>query len=135
MIQLFEIMIMIEYDKSTEFQKEFNKLKKKFPTLPDDFELAKKAAIELFHLQNIDNHSVFEVPILKGLEKIFKVKKFACKSLKGRGNKSGIRIIYAFNEKTKRVFFLEIYFKGDKENEDRVRIKQYLKGLERRDHD
>jgi hypothetical protein len=45
---------------------------------------------------------------------------------KGRGNKSGIRIIYAYHVVTLHVVFLEIYFKADQENEDRTRIREYL---------
>jgi len=40
---------------------------------------------------------------------------------------SGIRIIYAFYIATYKVDFIEIYFKGDKENEDYERIKEYFK--------
>jgi hypothetical protein len=53
-------------------------------------------------------------------------KKFACKSLKGKGAKSGIRIIYAYFEQEDTIEFIEIYFKGDKENEDKERIKKYF---------
>jgi mRNA-degrading endonuclease RelE of RelBE toxin-antitoxin system len=42
---------------------------------------------------------------------IYKVKKFSCKALKGKGVKSGIRVIYAFYPEELRVEFLEIYFK------------------------
>jgi len=38
---------------------------------------------------------------------------------------SGIRIIYAYFEKEDAIEFIEIYFKGDKENEDKKRIKKY----------
>jgi len=56
---------------------------------------------------------------------IYKARKFACKSLKGRGSHSGIRIIYAYFEDDDRIELVEIYFKGDKENEDRQRILKY----------
>jgi hypothetical protein len=119
----------INYCETPEFQKDFKKLLKKFKTLEDDFELVKKAAIELFHLQKINNLSAFPIPgFSKELIQIMKLKKFACKSLAGRGAKSGIRIIYAFNSESFQVEFLEIYFKGENENEDRDRIKAYIKG-------
>jgi len=54
--------------------------------------------------------------------KIFKAKKIACRSLKGKGVKSGIRVIYAYFESDDRIELIEIYYKGDKENEDRERI-------------
>jgi hypothetical protein len=118
----------IDYCETPEFQKDFKKLLKKFKTLEDDFELAKKAAIELYHIQKINNLSVFPMPgFYKEPIQIMKMKKFACKSLGGRGAKSGIRIIYAINSLSYKVDFIEIYFKGDQENEDRERIKAYLK--------
>jgi hypothetical protein len=63
--------------------------------------------------------------------KVYKIKKFACKSIKNRGAMSGIRVIYALREKDFIVDFIEIYFKGDKENEDKERIKLYLKSTEK----
>jgi len=118
---------MIKYIESANFQKDFKKLSRKYPTLYEDFKIVKRAAIELFHLHNLNNQSVFEIPYLNGKEPIYKLKKFACKSLKGKGNKSGIRIIYAYNQKNNIIHFIEIYFKGNKENEDKARIRKYLK--------
>ena len=122
----------ISYDETREFQKDLKKLLKKYRSLEEDLETAKKAAIELFHIHKINNLSVSPIPgfCLKEIQ-ICKLKKFACKALKGRGSKSGIRVIYAFHIKPLRVNFIEIYFKGDKENEDRERVKRYLNNRER----
>jgi len=38
---------------------------------------------------------------------------------------SGIRIIYAYYENEDVIEFIEIYFKGDKANEDKKRILKY----------
>ena len=46
--------------------------------------------------------------------------------MKEKGAASGIRIVYAYFEEDDRVLLLEIYYKGDKENEDRERIKALL---------
>ncbi len=54
---------------------------------------------------------------------VYKATKFACKSLKGKGSRSGIRVVYAYFEQLDRIELVEIYFKGDKENENRERIK------------
>jgi len=35
---------------------------------------------------------------------------------------SGIRVIYAYHVAASKVDFIEIYFKGEKENEDRERM-------------
>ncbi len=117
----------IKYNETGLFKKDLKHLLKKFPTLKDDIETAKRNAIELYHLNNIDNQSVFPIPdFCTDTIKIYKLKKFACKSLKGRGVKSGIRIIYAFYTKTSRADFIQIYFKGEQLNEDTERIKEYL---------
>jgi mRNA-degrading endonuclease RelE of RelBE toxin-antitoxin system len=123
-------MSKISYEATGEFKKDFKKLQKKFKTLEDDLELAKIAAIELYHLQNLDNLSIFPIQGLCSPEiQICKIRKFACKALKGRGSKSGIRVIYAFHCETYKIVFIEIYFKGEKENEDKERIRDYLKDL------
>ena len=122
------MMSKINYSRTSEFQKDFKRLLKKFKSLEDDLELVKIAAIDLFHIQKINNLSIFPI---QGFctEKIqaCKIKKFACKALKGRGSKSGIRVIYAFHYENCKVDFIEIYFKGEKENEDRERIRKYFK--------
>jgi len=62
--------------------------------------------------------------------KIYKARKFACKALRGKGAASGIRIIYAYYEQDDIIKFIEIYYKGVKENEDKDRImKNYGKEL------
>jgi len=118
----------MKYTEIDSFLRDFKKLRKKFPSLNKDLETVKKTVIELCHINKIDNQSVFE---LKGFNNnknvtFWKIKKFACKSLKGRGVKSGIRIIYAYHNDQEKVVFLEIYFKGNKDNEDHGRIRYYL---------
>ena len=123
-------MTKINYKSTEEFQRDLKTLLKKFPSLHEDLEIAKTFSIELFHLQNINKQAIFLIPNFCTEElKICKLKKFACKALKGRGVKSGIRITYAFYVKNKSVDFIEIYFKGEKEMEDKERIKEYLASL------
>ncbi len=123
----------ISYGETPEFQKDFKRLLKKFKSLKDDLELVKIAAIELFHIQKVNNLSIFPIQGLCTEEiQVCKIKKFACKALKGRGSKSGIRIIYAFHCANLKIDFIEIYFKGEKANEDRERIRDYLKNFEGR---
>lgn len=123
---------MIEYEESDGFKKDLKKLVKRFPSLPDDLKTVKKAVIELRHLKNLDNFSTFEIPgSVSGPVSCWKIKKFACRSLKGKGNRSGLRVIYGWCGATRRAIFLEIYYKGDKENEDWERIKEYLKTVTR----
>lgn len=118
----------INYGETPEFQKDFKGLLKKFKSLEDDLGLVKIAVIELFHIQKVNNLSTFPIQGFCTEEiQVCKIKKFACKALKGRGSKSGVRVIYAFHRISCRVDFIEIYFKGEKENENRERIKEYLK--------
>jgi hypothetical protein len=118
----------MNYKSIPEFGKDLKRLLKKFRTLEADIEKAKINAIELYHIRGMDNLSVFQVPgfHLPGAG-IFKLKKFSCKALKGRGVKSGIRVIYSFREAQQEVVFIEIYYKGDQEMEDQQRISDYIK--------
>ena len=123
-------MSPITYKSTSGFEKDVKRLLKKLRTLEDDVEVAKKNAIELFHLTKIDNNSVEPIPNFCSDElKICKIKKFACKALKGRGVQSGIRVIYAHYVLTNTVDFIEIYFKGESEKEGKERIKKYLAGI------
>lgn len=108
----------IDYCCHERFEKQIKKLLKRYKTLEDDLEIAKIAAIELLHLRKINNRSVWLVPgfDLTSLQ-IYKIKKFACKSLAGKGVWSGIRVIYAFYPQKMRIEFLEIYYK-EKDNDD-----------------
>ncbi len=136
---LFESMNPINYKVTEEFKRDLKRLLKKFRSLEEDLELAKLASIEPFHigipnekgaLEKKDSNAIFPIQNFCTEElKICKLKKFACKALKGRGVKSGVRIIYAYYVLTNTVDFIEIYFKGEAENEDKERIKQYLAGI------
>ena len=112
-----------------EFEKDFNRLtRKRFRTLPDDLDVFIKTQLDLFHKQKIDNQGTVRIADL-GIEYplIFKARKFACRALKGKGVSSGIRVIYAYYEDKDTIELIEIYYKSDKENEDRERIKNYYK--------
>jgi len=107
------------------FKKNLKKLLKRFPTLEEDLESFVKSQLIAYHKLNVDNHGIFPIDGL-GIQnpKIFKVKKFACRSLKGKGVHSGIRIVYAHFAKEDRIELIEIYYKGDQVNEDKDRIKE-----------
>lgn len=113
--------------KLTEFKKDFKKLAKKFRTLDEDLNTFIANQLKLTHKLNIDNKGVVRMSDL-GIEypRIYKAKKFPCRALKGKGAASGIRIIYAYYENEDIIEFVEIYYKGKKENEDRERILRYF---------
>jgi len=111
-----------------EFYKDLKRLKR-FRTLIEDVEIFIDKALFLFHKKNIDNGGIFEIPgltISRERVKIYKAKKFACRSLKGKGVMSGIRVIYAYNEVEDSIELIEIYYKDRDDTEcDWVRIKAY----------
>ena len=111
-----------------EFKKDFKKLLKRFHTLDEDLQNFISAQLIPFHKMGLDNNGIFRLADL-GFDypPVFKAKKFACRSLKGKGVMSGIRIIYAYYPNTDSLKFIEIYFKGNKEIEDRKRIIEFEK--------
>ena len=107
----------INFDKLPEFQREFKYLAKKYKSLPEDLQ-------EFCNVLSV-------VPLGTGkhfavraqIKNIYIVKaRLFCRYLKG----SSLRIIYAYFEGKERIEFIELYYKGDKENEDEERIKRYL---------
>lgn len=106
-----------------EFEKDLKKLLKKFRTLEEDLKTFIENQLNLYHKLRIDNRGIFPISDLGIIyPKIFKAKKFACRSLKGDGVASGIKIIYAYFEQEDVIELVEIYYKGEKENEDRNRV-------------
>lgn len=109
------------FDELAEFKKDLKTLLKKYRTLNDDIEVV-KMVLEVvpderppfsFRMDNL------------GLETcIIKVKKMACRALKGRGVNSGLRLVYAYFPNEQKITFIELYHKSDKENEDRNRITE-----------
>jgi len=126
--------IFNEIRKLAEFEDDFKKLFKKFRTLKEDLDVFIEKQLNLYHKLHIDNKGVFSISDL-GIDypQIYKAKKFACKSLKGKGVARGIRVIYTYYEKEDVIEFIEIYYKGDKKNEDRKRILRYYKKQGRND--
>jgi len=106
-----------------EFEKDLKRLLKRFKTIEDDLEIFIEKELFLYHKLNIDNRGIFRITGLPVKDiKIYKARKFACRSLKGKGVRSGIRVIYTYSEARDTIELIEIYYKGDKENEDRERI-------------
>ena len=109
----------MNFDELADFKKDMKTLLKKYRTLNEDLNVVKKV-LEVLPDQRppfsfrIDNLGVETC--------IIKVKKIACKSLKGKGVNSGLRLVYAYFPEQNKITFIELYHKMDKENEDRKRI-------------
>jgi len=111
---------MSRFNQLPEFEKEFSKLSKKYPSLVDDLKKFEKL-VEI-NPTGVGKNFV----ILHHSEKVKIVKtRLACKRLRKRS----MRVIYAHHDDTVTFVYVEFYFKGDKENEDRERIKNYLKNV------
>ena len=112
-----------EIHRLPEFDRDLKKLLKRFRTLEEDLDIFIRTELFLYHKLAKDNKEIFQITGL-GMEtpRVYKAKKFACRALKGKGVQSGIRIIYGYWEEQDRIDLIEIYYKGDKENEDRDRV-------------
>jgi hypothetical protein len=105
-----------------EFERDFKKLKKRFGTLDEDLQVFIDKQLNLLHKLKQDNGGCVRIAGLGiSYPLIYKARKFACKALRG-GAASGIRVIYAYYSNEDIIELIEIYYKGDKENEDRGRI-------------
>ena len=109
----------MEFNTLPEFDKDLKQLLKKYRSLHDDL-----MEVKTILKKKPDERPPFSFRIDNlGLETcVIKVKKIACKALKGRGVNSGLRLIYAYFEAEQKITFIEIYHKNDKENEDKQRI-------------
>jgi hypothetical protein len=110
----------MHFNELPQFLKEFKQLSKKYLSLVSDLDEFKKivAAIPLGTSKHF-----YVITRSKGVM-IVKARLF-CRYLKG----SSLRVIYSYTQQTNTIEFIELYFKGNKENEDRGRIKQYVSQL------
>lgn len=111
------------FDELEEFRRDLKKLLKKYRSLNDDLETVKKVLkVEPGERPPFS----FRIDGL-GIETcVIKVKKIACKSLKGKGINTGLRLIYAHFEEERRIVFVELYHKNSKGQEDRNRILNHF---------
>jgi len=122
MIILLETTRM-NYSCTKEFEKDFKKLSKRFKSLEEDLKLFKDVLAKFPE----GNGRHFNVLTRADNKVVIKARLF-CKSLK----KSSLRIIYSTDNASSclemiSIEFIELYFKGDKENEDQKRVKTYLR--------
>jgi len=113
----------MNFKHTSEFNKDFKRLSKKYRTLDNDLNEFKKILNKF--PKGIGKH----FNILTETDSVCIIKaRFFCQSLK----KKDLKIIYAYIENQQRIEmigfeFIEIYFKGNKKNEDKARIKKYNK--------
>ena len=109
----------MEIETLTDYDKDFKRLSKKYHTLKNDIDYLKSV---LCVRPDARQPFSFRIEGLGITTCIIKIKKIASDSFKGRGINSGFRLIYAYFEQEKRIVFIELYHKNEKENEDKKRI-------------
>lgn len=118
------MMSNITFEELPEYQRDLKNLLKKYRTLNDDLKDLKKT---LVIAPDAEPPFSFRISDLGITTCVIKVKKIACRALKGRGVNSGLRLIYAYFIKEERIVMIELYHKNDKELEDKLRIKKHFK--------
>lgn len=113
----------MEFEELKAFQADLKFLIKKYRSLPEDLNEIK---IILKSRPNEKPPFSFRIENLGLTTCVIKVKKIACKSLKGRGVNTGLRLIYAYFEEEQKIVFIELYHKNDKAIEDRERIFKFF---------
>lgn len=113
-------MTMIRFEQWGPFAKEFERLARKFRSLPRDLERFQKV-LTLDPAGQSQNRVT-----LRQTETVTVVKaRLFCETLR----RNSLRIMYAYHKDTVTVVWIEVYHKADKPNEDRERIEEYLRSL------
>lgn len=114
----------MNFEQLPEFKKDLKTLSKRYRTLVEDLEVVKKVLTV-----SPEERPPFSFRI-EGLgisTCVIKVKKIACRALKGRGVNSGLRLVYALFKSEDKIVFIELYHKVDKLIEDKDRIFKNFK--------
>lgn len=116
----------ISFSYCEEFNKDFKKLLKKYPSLENDFsDLQKAMTVQVVLPQTERISGLWENILLP----IYKIKKFFCQSLKSN---SHLRIIFAYDEQNEHIQFIEfieIYHKNSQSNHDIELIRKNYKWI------
>lgn len=120
-------MTAINFQAVPEFPKDLDNLSKKYRYLKEDFEKFKKVLVSTPFNFIPGNVRISDLGI-NVKTPIYKLKHFRSRDFKGKGSKSGFRIIYAqINEvEDDKIIFIEIYHKNNQENHNKDRIKKYF---------
>ena len=105
------------FDELPEFKKERKRLARKYRSLSEDL----REFLNVVSVVPLGNQKHFAVIARDENLHIVKARLF-CRYLKGLS----LLVIYSYFGQEQRIEFIEIYYKEDKENEDRHRVKAYL---------
>ena len=110
----------MNFKKIPEFEKEFSKLERKYSSLPEDLEDLE----EILGTSPVGIGKNFT--IIYSCENIkVVIVKLHCETLRDRT----IRLFYAYHDNRIEFVYIEIYYKGNKENHEYERVNEYLKNL------
>ncbi len=111
---------MSRFEHLPEFAKELKRLTKKFRTLPSDLEVFEGVL-------SIEPTGIgANFTIVHHAENCLIVKaRLASRSLQGD---RAFRVVYAYHPDRIQFMYIELYHKGEKENEDRERYRRYAEG-------
>ena len=120
-----------------EFEVDLKHLKKRYQSLDEDLEVLTKALHVWLCLQGKAGQSYDDSFVLMNRYTpvagcfLYKVKHMSCKALKGKGSRTGLRVILAYWPESDTCEFIQLYFKADQDLEDQDRIRNYLKTVQR----
>lgn len=113
------------------FERDMRRLLKRYATLEEDLSTFTSATLRLLASGEYPPEPLGLFPVSGkevGGRGFYVAEKFACRSLKGTGVNSGIRVVLQWLPETDEVCLVEIYHKNEKEVEDLERIRVILKG-------
>ena len=118
----------MQFRQSQKFSKELKRLGKKYRTLPSDVGKLQGVLQALPEGNGSKHWNRLHVSEC-GRVAVFKVR-LSCAAMRGQ---SLFRIVYAYNTQENEVVmidFIELYYKGEKSNEDQGLIREYLDSLD-----
>ena len=113
----------MRFEELTEFRKDMKRLLKRYRTLEKDLEVVKQVLSVLPEERPPFSYRIADLGVSTC---IIKVRKIACRALKGSGVNSGLRLVYAHFPDEERIVLIELYHKSIKELEDRARILKHF---------
>ena len=109
---------MIRFEETEEFRKECKRLAKKYRSLERDIERFRNVLRDT----PLGTGKHFNVLTVREGMRIVKAR-LSCESLRS----SSLRMIYACHESLITIFFIELYYRGEKEAEEQRRIEEFLR--------
>jgi hypothetical protein len=131
MLKMFRAILRLP-----KFEGDLKHLKKRYQSLDEDLDTLVKALHLWLCLQHQAGQSYDDGYVLmSGYATdgcfLYKVKHMTCRALKGKGNRTGLRAIFAYWPESDTFELIQLYFKADSDLEDQNRIRNYVKTVRR----